>query len=109
MSTIIQSGANNIINAIKNPIGFILNASVKLPFVKVKIERVAPQEGQGIFVKCFTKHTSVGLYIACSDDTQKYSQAYPAKQAINNIEYNLFLLNATSTKIAVFFANSFLW
>jgi len=58
-------------NAIKKPIGFILNASLKLPFINDKTERVEPQDGQGIFVKCLTKHTSNGLSLDCSCDKPK--------------------------------------
>ena len=34
---------------------------MKLPFVNDIIERVEPQEGQGIFVACFIKQTSTDL------------------------------------------------
>lgn len=34
-------------------------ASVKFPFIKESIERVEPQEGQGIFNVCFIKHASI--------------------------------------------------
>lgn len=34
-------------------------ASVKLPLIKERIERVAPQEGQGIFKMFFMKQASI--------------------------------------------------
>jgi hypothetical protein len=71
MSAIIQRGDKNIMIAIKKPNGFILNASMNLPFVNDKIERVEPQDGQGIFVKCLTKHTSIGLPTEYSCDKPK--------------------------------------
>lgn len=62
MSTIIQIGAISIIRATIYPIGFKLKASMKLPFVNEIIERVEPQEGQGIFVECFIMQTSTDLF-----------------------------------------------
>ena len=62
MSTIIQTGAISIISATIYPIGFNSKASTKLPFVNEIIERVEPQEGQGIFVACFIKQTSSDLF-----------------------------------------------
>ena len=37
---------------------------MKSPFVNETIERVEPQEGQGIFVVCFIKQTSTDLLSA---------------------------------------------
>jgi hypothetical protein len=89
--------------AIKIPNGLIVNAFMKLPFVNDKTERVDPQDGQGIFVICFTKHTSIGLLIVCSFNMPKYSQIYPTKQAEKIIKYNLFLFKAINTNILEFF------
>ncbi|GEL09326.1 hypothetical protein FGL01_00650 [Flavobacterium glycines] len=45
-------------------------ASVKLPLIKESIERVAPQEGQGIFKECFIKQASIdGLLVLFCVDT----------------------------------------
>jgi len=35
---------------------------MKSPFVNEITERVEPQEGQGIFVRCFIKQTSTDLF-----------------------------------------------
>jgi hypothetical protein len=67
MSTTIQIGAINIIKATIYPIGFMSKASTKLPFVSEIIERVEPQEGQGIFVACFIKQTSTDLFLVTLD------------------------------------------
>ena len=50
MSIKIQKGAESIIVATISPIGFMRIASIKWPFASEIIERVEPQEGQGIFV-----------------------------------------------------------
>jgi len=62
MSTIIQTGAISIISATTYPIGLKSKASTKLPFVNEIIERVEPQEGQGIFVAFFIKQTCSDLF-----------------------------------------------
>lgn len=74
MSAIIQRGNMTIMIAIKKPNGFMLNASMILPFVNAKIERVEPQDGQGTFVIFLIRHTSNGLLIDCSDDKPTKSQ-----------------------------------
>ncbi len=43
------------------PIGFNLSDCTKLPFINAMMERVEPQEGQGILVKCLIKQTSICL------------------------------------------------
>jgi hypothetical protein len=58
MSIRVHSGVKDIITATINPIGFMNSASIKLPLVNETMERVEPQEGQGIFVICFIRHTS---------------------------------------------------
>jgi nucleoside diphosphate kinase len=58
MSIVIQRGDINKINAIIYPKGFNISASKNSPFIKEKMERVDPQEGQGIFVICLIKHPS---------------------------------------------------
>ena len=67
MSIIIQTGATSIIRATKYPIGFKSKASTKLPFVSEIIERVEPQEGQGIFVAFFIKQISTDLFSVMFD------------------------------------------
>lgn len=67
MSEIIHKGAISIIRAIIYPIGFKAKASMKFPFVNEIIERVEPQEGQGIFVACFIKQTSTDLFSVTFD------------------------------------------
>lgn len=67
-SEIIQTGAISIIKATIYPIGFMLTASTKLPFVNEIIERVEPQEGQGILVACFIKQTSAVLLFPLTFD-----------------------------------------
>ncbi len=68
MSVIIQIGAISIITAIIYPIGFKSRASTKFPFIIEIIERVEPQEGQGIFVVCFIKQTSTDLFSLMFDE-----------------------------------------
>ena len=58
MSTIIQMGDDNIMKATIYPKGLIFRAPKKSPFIIEIIERVEPQEGQGIFVNCFIKQPS---------------------------------------------------
>lgn len=50
-----------MIRAIIYPIGFMPKASSKFPFVNEMIERVEPQEGQGIFARFFNKQPYVVL------------------------------------------------
>lgn len=67
MSTKTHTGAISIITAIIYPIGFKSKASQKLPLVNEIIERVEPQEGQGMFMVCFIKHTSTELFSVTFD------------------------------------------
>ncbi len=60
----IQNGAKSIMIATTNPKGLIYNDCIKWPLINVRMERVAPQEGQGTPVICFIKHTSIELLIA---------------------------------------------
>lgn len=57
MSLIIQIGARSIMAATMKPIGLILNASIKAPWLNEIIALVEPQEGHGIFVIYFIKQT----------------------------------------------------
>lgn len=60
----IQNGAKSIMIATTNPRGLIYNDCIKWPLINVRMERVAPQDGQGTPVICFIKHTSIELLIA---------------------------------------------
>ncbi|WP_339696842.1 hypothetical protein [uncultured Roseivirga sp.] len=62
MSTVIQRGVMSIMIAINKPIGFMLSALMKSPFVNKVMERVAPQEGQGMSIAYFIRQTSTDLF-----------------------------------------------
>ena len=64
------------------PNGLIKKASLKLPCVIARTERVEPQEGQGMLVTFFIKHTSISEFVLERLLKLQYSQIYPAKQAV---------------------------
>lgn len=74
-------------------------ASLNFPFAKEITERVEPQDGQGIFVRCFMRQTSTDFASVRFVLMLIKSQIYPAKQEINNTIYNLLLLIVINIKL----------
>jgi hypothetical protein len=77
----IQIGIKNMMKAKIYPNGLMKKASFKLPCVIAMTDRVDPQEGQGMLVTFFIKHTSISLFTLDRLLKLQNIQTYPAKQA----------------------------
>lgn len=86
-----------MINAMMIPIGLMVSAVKKLPARSATTARVAPQEGQGIFVTYLNRHTSFDVWSVSVSCMFMNVQIYPVIQAVRSIPYSLFLFLTINT------------